>query len=244
MRRASLWLPAPLLAVALILASCGGGGEAGGGAQGAPENSGGMAGMDHDNMDHGGDAAETTAAADGMAGMDHGSMDHGSMNAEEMARQMLTENGEYSDEAFIDSMVPHHQGAIDMAEVALQNAEHEEVRQLSEEILSTQEAEIEELKAIKEREFGSSEVPMEMSEEDMQMMGMTDPEQLAQAKPFDRVFIEAMTAHHESAVAMANVALEESEDPQVRRIARSIADAQRREISRMAQWREEWYPQG
>jgi cytochrome c5 len=36
---------------------------------------------------------------------------------------MLMENGEYSDERFIDAMVPHHQGAIEMAQVALENAE-------------------------------------------------------------------------------------------------------------------------
>src|SRR3712207_6362812 len=40
----------------------------------------------------------------------------GSMGSGGMAKQMIMENGEYSDEAFIDAMVPHHQGAIAMAE--------------------------------------------------------------------------------------------------------------------------------
>jgi Domain of unknown function (DUF305) len=40
---------------------------------------------------------------------------------------MLMENGEYSDERFIDAMVPHHQGAIEMAQVALEDAEHPEI---------------------------------------------------------------------------------------------------------------------
>jgi uncharacterized protein (DUF305 family) len=44
-----------------------------------------------------------------------------------MAKQMVMENGKYSDKAFIDAMVPHHQGAIAMAEVALKNAEHQEI---------------------------------------------------------------------------------------------------------------------
>jgi uncharacterized protein (DUF305 family) len=89
--------------------------------------------------------------------MDHSNMDHGSMGmgSGEMARQMVMENGKYSDRAFIDAMVPHHQGAIAMAEVALKNAEHEEIKELSRNIVSTQQSEIEELKSIKQEEFGT-----------------------------------------------------------------------------------------
>jgi len=44
-------------------------------------------------------------------------MDHGSrgMGSKGIAEQMVMENGKYSDKAFIDAMVPHHQGAIEMA---------------------------------------------------------------------------------------------------------------------------------
>ena len=209
------WL---LLAVAFILAACGG---AGGGQQGSGSG-GGMAGMDHSNMDH------------GSMGMGSG----------EMARQMVMENGKYSDKAFIDAMVPHHQGAVEMAEVALQNAEHERIKQLSRNIISTQRAEIEELKSIKQQEFGTSQVPMEMSAQEMQMMGMTDPEALANRDPFDKAFIDAMIPHHQSAIQMAQVALEESENRKLKELAGNIVSAQQREIEQMLQWRQAWYPEG
>jgi uncharacterized protein (DUF305 family) len=48
------------------------------------------------------------------------------------------------------------------------------------------------------------------------MMGMTDPRELANAKPFDRAFIDAMIPHHESAIEMADVALESSANEEVR----------------------------
>jgi uncharacterized protein (DUF305 family) len=223
------WLPALLLAVAFLLAACGSGGggqqdsgSAGHGEHGNAKGSGGMAGMDHSNMDH------------GSMGMGPGGM----------AREMVMENGKYSDKAFIDAMVPHHQGAVDMAEVALENAEHEEIEQLSRNIISTQRDELEELKAIKEQEVGTSEVPMEMSAQEMQMMGMTDPDALANKDPFDKAFIDAMIPHHESAIEMAQVAYRQSDNPEIRVLAEGIVEAQTREIAQMERWRQKWYREG
>jgi uncharacterized protein (DUF305 family) len=223
------WGLALLVAVAFILAACGG---AGGGQQGS-----GSAG-------HGehGKANESS----GMAGMDYSNMDHGSMGMGTggMAREMVMENGRYSDKAFIDAMVPHHQGAVEMAEVALKNAEHGRIRQHSRNIISTQQAEIEELKAIKQQEFGTSEVPMEMSAQEMQMMGMTDPETLANRKPFDKAFIDAMIPHHQSAIEMAQMAYRQSDNPEIKKLAEGIVEAQTREIEQMEGWRQAWYPEG
>jgi uncharacterized protein (DUF305 family) len=223
-----VWPLALFLAVAFMLAACGsagggqqGSGSAGDGGQGTGKKTGGMAGMDHSNMDH------------GSMGMGSGGM----------ARDMVMENGRYSEERFIDAMVPHHEGAVDMAEVALKNAEHKEVRQLAEDIVSAQEAEIEELKAIKQQEFGTSEVPMEMGAEEMEAMGMTKPDALANKDPFDKAFIEAMIPHHRSAISMAQVALAESDNSKIREIARNIVGAQKREIAQMQEWRREWYPE-
>jgi uncharacterized protein (DUF305 family) len=122
------------LAVTFLLAACGG---AGSDQQGDESGGGG-----HGQMDHG--------------HMGHGSMGMGSKG---MARQMVMENGKYSDKAFIDAMVPHHQGAIAMAEVALKNAEHQEVIQLSRNIISSQQAEIEELKSTKKKSSGHRTCP-------------------------------------------------------------------------------------
>ena len=206
-----------LAAVVLAVASCG---ESGGGAKGDNDDSGGPEG------------AKTT----GMRNMDHGPGGE--------ASGMLLQNGKYSDKLFIDAMVPHHQGAVEMAEVALDNAEHEEIKQLSENIVAAQKAEIEELKKIKQEEFGTSRVPMDMDAGQMKSMGMTtDPQSLAGEKPFDKAFIDNMLPHHASAIQMANVALEKSENRRIKDLAGNIVEAQEREISQMKQWRESWYPE-
>jgi uncharacterized protein (DUF305 family) len=219
------WLLTLLLAITVILAACGG---AGGGQQGSGSGS----------------EQEPAEKADGM---DHSQMNHGSMDmgSNGMARQMVMENGKYSDKAFIDAMVPHHQGAIEMARVALKNAEHAEIKELSRNIISSQQAEIEELKAIKKEEFGTSNVPMEMSPEQMRSMGMMmDPQELANREPFDKAFIDAMIPHHQSAIEMAEVAYEKSKNLRIKELAENIMSAQKREIEQMKQWRKDWYPQG
>jgi uncharacterized protein (DUF305 family) len=211
------------LAATLMLTACGG---AGGGEQGSGSGAHGEHGM-----------AEN-------GGMDHDQMGHGSMDmgSGRTAKQMIMHNGKYSDKAFINAMVPHHQGAIEMAEVALENAEHDEIRELSRNIVSTQQSEIGELKAIKTEEFGTSDVPMEMSSGQMRGMGvMMDPQSLANKEPFDEAFIEAMIPHHRSAVEMAKVANRESENPRIKDLAKNIVSAQEREIAQMKGWRERWY---
>jgi uncharacterized protein (DUF305 family) len=75
-----------------------------------------------------------------MEGMDHGSMDMGSQG---MAREMVMENGKYSDKAFIDAMIPHHQSAIEMPQVALEESENPKLMKLARNIVSAQQREIE-----------------------------------------------------------------------------------------------------
>jgi uncharacterized protein (DUF305 family) len=225
-----LALLALVLAAALLLAGCGG---SGGGMQD-------MEGMGGEGGGRQGQAEKKEAGnGGGMEGMD---MAGGDASAADAAREMVEEDGGYSDRAFIDAMVPHHRGAVEMAEVALENAEHREIRELAEDVVAAQEKEIEELRAIKREQYGTSEIPSGMDQGEMDAMGMADPQELAERRPFDKAFIDAMIPHHESAIAMANAALEGSDNPEIREIARAIVGAQEKEIAQMEAWRQDWYP--
>ena len=66
----------------------------------------------------------------------------GGMTMTEMSEDLTDKSGDDFDAAFITSMIDHHQGAIDMAELAESRAEHDEIKQLSQDIIRAQEAEI------------------------------------------------------------------------------------------------------
>lgn len=61
--------------------------------------------------------------------------------------------------------------------------------------------------------------------------------------PYDATFIDSMIVHHESAIAMANQALQEAARPEVKALAQAIVAAQEAEIAQLRAWRATWYPE-
>ena len=62
------------------------------------------------------------------------------------------------------------------------------------------------------------------------------------AVPYDLMFIDAMVAHHQGAIAMAQPADSNAMHPELKDFARKVVDDQSREITQMTQWREQWFP--
>jgi uncharacterized protein (DUF305 family) len=68
------------------------------------------------------------------------------MQMDDMTASLKGKKGDAFDETFLSEMIVHHQGAIDMAELAKENANHQEIKDLAEEIISAQTNEIEMMK--------------------------------------------------------------------------------------------------
>jgi len=66
---------------------------------------------------------------------------------DKMHAAMMVEYTGDADIDFVQGMIPHHQGAIDMAKVVLANGKDPEIRKLAEGVVKAQEAEIKEMQA-------------------------------------------------------------------------------------------------
>lgn len=158
------------------------------------------------------------------------------------------------DRRFIDMMVPHHEAAIAMAEIARSRATRSELRALADEIIEAQSAEIDQLRTWRASWFASPETPpmeampmlpgVRMGGELMigdRMDMRDDVKQLRSAEPFDQAFIDAMIQHHQSAIDAARSALRRSSRDEILRLAEAIIEAQSREIDQLRKWRADWY---
>ena len=85
-------------------------------------------------------------ASSKTSSQDMGMMDHSAMSMSEMNTILENKTGNEFDKAFIEMMIAHHEGAIDMAELAETNAEREEIKTLSTQILDAQTTEIAQMK--------------------------------------------------------------------------------------------------
>ena len=145
------------------------------------------------------------------------------------------------DRAFATAMVPHHRSAVDMAEIAKERSRRDEIKQLADAIVTTQNAEIEKLTALDQqlKDAGVEAGDLGVAEHEMGMG--EDASMLEKAKPFDREFIDMMISHHQGAIRMARAELEKGQNRELKDLAEAVVDAQTREIEEMNTWRVEWF---
>ncbi len=79
---------------------------------------------------------------DAHMGHDMMGMDAMDMSMNDMTEMLSGKTGDAFDKAFIEGMIPHHQGAIDMAKEALKSAKHDEIKRMARDIISAQQSEI------------------------------------------------------------------------------------------------------
>ncbi len=83
----------------------------------------------------------------GMPGMQADPM---SMTMDDMAVMLEGKNGDAFDQAFLEGMIPHHQGAIDMAVAAKARAGHAEIKAMADAIIEAQQREIDMMRSWQE----------------------------------------------------------------------------------------------
>lgn len=127
-----------------------------------------------------------------------------------------------ADVDFVRQMIPHHQGAVDMANIQLQYGKDESVKKLNRWIIRAQEQEIGWMKHwLMRRDNGlSAKEPKDYFGEAMTKMHH------AMMVPYtgdaDVDYVRGMIAHHQGAVDMVNVLMREGIDPELKLLATDI----------------------
>ncbi|MGW6503386.1 DUF305 domain-containing protein [Nonomuraea angiospora] len=139
-----------------------------------------------------------------------------------------------ADVMFAQMMIPHHEQAVEMADLASTRASDPEVKELAAKIKAAQDPEIQTMKGWL-TEWGKPapeggmghDMPGVMSEEDMKKL------EAAKGKAFDKLFVQQMIAHHNGAIAMAKTEQTGGSDPRATELAKTIETTQQAEVEQL-----------
>ena len=148
-----------------------------------------------------------------------------------------------ADVTFATEMIPHHQQAVEMAELAADRAPSPEIRQLAEDIEAAQGPEIETMTQWL-KNWGQETPSGSMDHGDMghgdsqEMPGMMDEAEMTQlmksdGATFDQMFLQMMVEHHEGVIEMARTEQANGENPDAVALAKQIESDQEAEIATM-----------
>lgn len=162
-----------------------------------------------------------------------------------------------ADATFLVMMIPHHEQALEMSDLALAHARDPQVRSLAERIRAAQGPEISYMESLLDRQgldrhgspsgdgsddghgaHGSHGGVHGGSHDHSGMAGMLTPAEMARlskarGRAFDRLFLSGMIAHHEGAITMADEVAVAGVDVAVSELAADVALSQSAEIGRM-----------
>lgn len=148
-----------------------------------------------------------------------------------------------ADTEFVQMMIVHHEGAIEMADLIVERASAEQVRELGERVRDAQGPEIEQMTGWLESWGEESPSGMDMGgmgHGGMDMGGMDQQEAMealedAEGAEVDRLFLELMIEHHRGAIEMAQAQVDNGRNAAAIALAEDIIAAQEAEIAEMEQ---------
>ena len=180
-----------------------------------------------------------------MSGMDHSKMGMSS-DASKTYDKYLKLKGEDYDKEFVANMIVHHESAMNMAEMALSSAGHQEIKDLAANINASQGKEVRDMRAW-QSQWGypatSGHSMTGMAEAGDSMEGMADMASALEGlsgDDFDKKFLALMIEHHQGAIDMAKPGVTNAYHQEIKDLTKAVVSAQSKEIEQMKQWQSQW----
>lgn len=165
---------------------------------------------------------------------DSGSHMMGDSNANGMNNSQSASDLEMNEYMFAQMMIPHHQQAVDMSDLALKKSSNPRILDLAQRIKSAQSSEIIQMQSW----LGGKEANSMMTDHSGHSMGgMLTEEEFSKLESsfgvtFDSLFLEGMIAHHEGALDMARM-IKDTTTQEVNSFGLNVVEVQSEEIREM-----------
>ena len=136
---------------------------------------------------------------------------------------------------FLQMMIPHHQQAIDISDLALTKSSDSELLALAKDIRDGQASEIVKMKAWLDGANAGMDPGHSMGHDMSGMLGDSELAALkaATGKSFDLLWLKGMTGHHDGAIDMAAM-IENAENAEIKSFGQAIVTAQSAQNKQMA----------
>ncbi|CCF64781.1 DUF305 domain-containing protein [Nocardia cyriacigeorgica] len=136
---------------------------------------------------------------------------------------------------FLQMMYPHHDQAVEMAELVPTRSQDQQVIDLAAGIKAAQQPEMTQIQSLLASAGKPDPADGTMNHD---MPGMMSPEQMsslgAMSGPeFDKMWLQMMIDHHRGAVEMAQTEIASGTNPQAKQMAETIVATQQQEIAQM-----------
>ncbi len=176
------------------------------------------------------------ALALGLAANAQMSMSSTSMTALENA------SGKTFDIAWMSQMIEHHKGALEMAKAELKDGKDARVKKAAQSIVNDQSREIKQmtdwLKSWYNAKPDAKQKALMRADLNPMLDGLMEDMNMS-SNP-DKIFLERMIPHHQSAVEMGKMALKKAARPELKTFAQNVIDVQTREIKQYQAWLKAW----
>jgi uncharacterized protein (DUF305 family) len=143
--------------------------------------------------------------------------------------------------SFLQQMIQHHRGGVEMAKLVADHTQRAELRQFADKMIAMQ--------GTRDRaddewltdwyKTSPKEVANEKADKEMKMhMSMLTGKKDAD---FDKAFLQMMPMHHHAAVEMSEQAEKKTTHPELKEFAAKMAKDEQNEIQQMKNWAQAWF---
>ena len=134
---------------------------------------------------------------------------------------------------FLKLMIPHHQGALEMALYEVEHGRKKEMIQLAKSIFAEQQIEIKMMKQLLMSAYNTPPIEIKTAWDATMTTMMKDMPETKELKNTDMAFAKVMMPHHQAGIDMAKVILKYGREHSVKRMAENIISSQQIEIEQM-----------